>query len=422
MNPERLEILLVSIMPTSPPRFGAQARVHGLMNELSRRHDVTALTLIDDGFDDLECERAMSSLFKEVVLVRNPNGQGGRKRLLQLRSLASKKSYERLLHQVPALQPTLDRVMASRRFDLVNLEFPYLAHYRLRVSPPGTPLPAVVLDAHDIAYHITRQVAQGESGLFRKAYATANWKKLRDEELAAFRAVDAVAVCSELDRGRLLADVPTARVEVVPNAVDLARFERRPTDPSPDERTVLFFGLLATAPNIDGLRFFVREIWPKVVSCRPDARFRIVGASPNQAVKELCGNGVELVGFVDDLRPHLAAAAVVVVPLRLGSGTRLKIVEAFAMGKAVVSTRLGAEGLEAVADRDLCVADDPSAFASHVARLLNEPATAARLGESGRKLVSERYTWGTAADALERLYRGVLVGRDSGDQTERRAS
>src|SRR5947207_849599 len=124
MSPARLKILYVSHMPASPPRFGAQARVHGLMTQLARWHDLTAAMLIDGEFDADECRRAMQAYCREVVLVPNPYGREGlTKRLLQLRSLASTRSFERLRVTLPALQQTLDGILRARRFDIVNLEF-----------------------------------------------------------------------------------------------------------------------------------------------------------------------------------------------------------------------------------------------------------------------------------------------------------
>src|SRR5690242_15427589 len=137
MSPERLNILYVSQMPASPPRFGAQARMHGLMTQLARRHDLTAAMLVDDEFDADECRRAMQAHCREVVLVPNPFGREGlTKRLLQLRSLASIRSFERLLFRSPRLQQTLDRLLCARRFDVVNLEFSFLGHCDLRQAPP----------------------------------------------------------------------------------------------------------------------------------------------------------------------------------------------------------------------------------------------------------------------------------------------
>jgi glycosyltransferase involved in cell wall biosynthesis len=164
-------------------------------------------------------------------------------------------------------------------------------------------------------------------------------------------------------------------------------------------------------PNVDGVVYFLREIWPRIVAARPDARFVVVGADPAPTIRAHAGPGVTIVGPVDDLRPYLAAAAVVVVPLRLGSGTRLKILEAWAMGRPVVSTALGAEGLEAVSGRHLLIADDAAGFASAVVRVLSEPELGDALGRAGRALVTERYSWHRAAGALEGLFRLVLSRR-----------
>jgi glycosyltransferase involved in cell wall biosynthesis len=165
---------------------------------------------------------------------------------------------------------------------------------------------------------------------------------------------------------------------------------------------------MSYVPNIDGVIHFVHEIGPRIAEAHPEAHCKIIGARPPPSLLALAGPGVELTGFVSDLRPHLAAAAAVVVPLRLGGGTRLKIVEAMAMGKAIVSTTLGAEGIEAVPGRDILLEDEPAAFAGAVNQLLAEPSLAARLGESARQLAVERYAWGGAARALESFYRRIL--------------
>jgi len=158
MSPQRLNILSVSHMPASPPRFGAQARMHGLMTQLARRHDLTAVTLVDDAFDIDECRTAMQAYCRDVVLVHNPHGRDGlAKRLLQLRSLVSLKSFDRLRVTLPALQQALDQILRARRFDIVNLEFPYLGHCILRQAPAGEKLPRLVVDSHEIAYDLARQ-------------------------------------------------------------------------------------------------------------------------------------------------------------------------------------------------------------------------------------------------------------------------
>ena len=409
MSPERLNILYVSQMPASPPRFGAQARLHGLMTQLAQRHDLTAVMLVDDEFDIEECRLAMQAYCREVLLIPNPYGRDGlAKRLLQLRSMASTRSFERLRVVVPAMQQALDKVLRARRFDIVNLEFTFLGHCDLRQAPPGERIPPLVVDSHNIDYDLARQYARAGGSLLHRLYAEANWRKLRREELGTYRNADGVYLCSVADERRLLDQIPGVRTMVIPNAADVDFYKPRRTDPPPDGRTVVFFGLLSYKPNIDGAIHFIQEIWPRIVDANPQARCKIIGGSPPPQLLALAGPRVEFTGFVPDLRPHLAAAAAVVVPLRLGGGTRLKIVEAMAMGKAIVSTKLGAEGIEAVPGRDLLIEDQPEAFANAVNQLLAEPGLAARIGNSARQLSEARYAWSGAAQALESFYRQIL--------------
>jgi polysaccharide biosynthesis protein PslH len=406
---QRLSILCVSQMPASPPRIGAQARMHGLMTQLARHHDLTAVMLVDETFDIEECRRSMQAYCREVTLLRNPNGEGISKRILQLRSLASGLSFERLRGRVPALQQALDRVLHARPFDIVNLEFSFLGGYDLRQAPPGARLPALVVDSHNIDYDLARQYAHA-GGPVRRLYAEANWRKLRREELATYRDADGVYLCSAADERRLLDEVPGARTLVIPNAADVDYYQPRATDPATDARTLVFFGHLSYFPNVDGVAYFVQEIWPRIAEAHPRARLKIIGGQAPRSLQALVRPGVELTGFVPDLRPHLAEAAAVVVPLRLGGGTRLKIVEAMAMGKAIVSTALGAEGIEAVPGRDLLIEDQPAAFADAVNRLLAKPDLAANIGQSARRLAVQQYAWSGAATALERFYREILEG------------
>jgi polysaccharide biosynthesis protein PslH len=262
---------------------------------------------------------------------------------------------------VPALQRALDGVLRGRRFDIVNLEFPYLGHLDLRQAPPSKKVPALVVDSHELAYDLGRQFAGAGGSLGRRLYAA-----------------------------------------------DVEYYQPRPTDPPPDGRTVVYFGLLSTVPNVDGVIHFVQNIWPGVAAAHPDARCKIIGGRPPPSLLTLGGTRVELTGFVSDLRPHLAAAAAVVVPLRLGGGTRLKIVEAMAMEKAIISTTLGVEGIEVVPGRDLLIEDEPAAFADAVSRLLADPDLAALIGQSARQLALRRYSWSEAAQALEGFYCRIL--------------
>jgi glycosyltransferase involved in cell wall biosynthesis len=414
MNPDRLSVLFVSPLPPSPPRSGSQARTHGLLTQIARDHDLTAISLHDQGWDAEEAGRAMRAYCREVVLVRNPNARPGlHRRRLQFGSWLTARSFQRRLFAVPGFQEALDRLLQGRRFDVVFLNFPYLAHYRLRQAPPAEPLPVVVVDSHDIGYDLARQVARSGAGLGMRLHAAINWRKLAREELAAYEGADGVCVCSAADAARLARDAPGAATVIIPNAADVESLQPRATDPPSDGRTVLFFGLLSTVPNVDGVLFFLREIWPRIAEARPQARCRIVGLHPPAAVRALAGPRVEVAGPVDDIREALASAAVIVVPLRLGSGTRLKIVEAWAMARPVVSTTLGAEGIDGVAGRDLLIADAPADFASAVVRVLDDSALGARLGAAGRRLAVERYSWPGAARTLLEFFRGQIARRAS---------
>jgi polysaccharide biosynthesis protein PslH len=409
MSQGRLSILYVSPMPASPPRFGAQARIHGLMTQLARRHDLTAVMQVDSEFDAGECRRAMQAFCRDVVLVPRPSvGEGLPKRLLQLQSLASTRSLERRLASGPEMQRALDRVLRAKRFDLVNLEFSFLGECALRQAPPNERLPRLVVDSHNIDYELARQYARAGRRLAHRLYAEANWRKLRREELRTYRDADGVYLCSAEDERRLLDVIPAARTAVIPNAADVEYYQPRSGDPPADGRTVVFFGLLDYAPNVDGAMYFVQKIWPGVAEAHPEARLKIIGNRAPRSLQLLAGPRVELTGFVPDLRPHLAGAAAVVVPLRLGGGTRLKIVEAMAMGKAIVSTTLGAEGIDAIPGRDLLIEDQPQAFANAVNRLLGDRELAARIGQAARSLAVERYSWSGVARALEGFYRGIL--------------
>jgi glycosyltransferase involved in cell wall biosynthesis len=207
----------------------------------------------------------------------------------------------------------------------------------------------------------------------------------------------------------LLRDLPQARVAVVPNAVDLEYFRARPEAPGPEPHSICFFGAINYFPNTDGLQFFLKEIFPLVLARLPGAKLSVVGHTP-QDLFQLQSATVDMKGFVPDVRVEVERAAVVIAPLRIGGGTRLKILEAMAMSKPVVSTPQGAEGLDVSDGRELLLADGPAAFADQLVRLLEDAALGRRLGAAARHLVEQRYGWGASAARLEGLYRELGAG------------
>ncbi len=218
--------------------------------------------------------------------------------------------------------------------------------------------------------------------------------KLARHESRAFRDADLVWVCSEEERAHLAGLVPAGRVVVIPNGVDTTLFS--PLDVTPMRGRLVFFGRLDYFPNADAVVFFAREILPLIRQHVPNAELVVAGPGAGSELRGLAERttGLRLVGPLTDLRPLIASAEAVVVPLRSGGGTRLKILEALAMAKAVVSTSLGAEGLALRSGHDAFIADLPEEFASAVIEILRDADARERVGKAGRDRVRESYDWG----------------------------
>jgi glycosyltransferase involved in cell wall biosynthesis len=358
--------------------------------------------------------RATREYCRQVVTVPSPAFALSRrgKRALQLRSLFSPKSFGRLSHVFPHLLRELKALLSHERFDVVNVEFAQLAACRDAIgSTPDRPL--FVLDEHNIEYEVLRRTAAAETGIVRRIYNAIDWRKLRAEELAAWRVFDGCALTSQHDRDLLLRDVPQARTAIVPNAVDLKLFAAG-VEPSAEPFSILFFGAINYFPNADGLQFFLSEIFPLVRARLPQARLKVVGHTPEHLL-HLRSDHVEMKGWVPDVRVEVERAAAVIAPLRVGGGTRLKILEAMAMGKPVISTPQGAEGLEGVHGRDLLIAERPAAFADELIRVLCDAGLARALGNNARKLAEDRYGWPASVARLEALYLSLGAGSRKAD-------
>jgi glycosyltransferase involved in cell wall biosynthesis len=404
-------VLFVTPYLPSPPGFGGQRRLEGLISGVAASHEVSVLSLVDAGEDQTEARAATGRYCRRVVTVPSRLRAAGRayKRALQLGSLLSPWSYERIVHRGRALEIALDRLLAEAPFDVVHFEFPHMAAYRSKLGEAGRSRAAFLLDEHNIEYDVVRQTASAGPSWARRLYSAVDWRKVRAEELRAWTQLDGCTVTSARDQERLLSDAPQTRTAVVPNGVDLDLF--RPSAAPPEAATLLFFGAIDYHPNTEGLLFFLDEVMPRLRARAPGVRLRIVGRRPPDVICRRRGPDVEVTGAVADVRPYLERAAVVIVPVRIGGGTRLKILEAMAMGKAVVSTSLGAEGLDALPERDLCLADDAESFAAQIQRLLDEPERARRLGAAARRLVEARYGWAASVARLTAFYDEVLDAR-----------
>ncbi len=380
--------------------------MHGLIGGLSTDHEVSVLSLVPPGVDVEETRRAMDDYAENVVTIESSASKGAAKRLLQLRSLLSPWSYEWLVHRRRALGRELERMLEENRYDVVQFELTHMAPYGTNLRQRRGAV--FVLDEHNIEYDIVRQTALADVGAVRRAYSAVDWRKVQREERRAWARLDGCALTSERDRDRLLAESPDTRTVVVPNGVDLDYFQPRPEAAPRDPSMVLFFGAIDYYPNTEALLYYFRDILPRLKAARRDVQTWVVGRRPPDVILARRGPGIEITGEVEDLRPYLERASVVIAPLRIGGGTRLKILEAMAMGKAVVSTSLGAEGLDVVPGRDILIADEPGDFAVRVGRLMDDPARIERLGDAARKLVVQRYGWQASVRRLTAFYEELL--------------
>ena len=239
----------------------------------------------------------------------------------------------------------------------------------------------LVLDEHNVEYELLRRVASTDHSMIRRLYHGLEQRKVKAEELRAWRRCDGCAVTSAKDEETVHRESPSTPTRVVANAVDLDGFAPSPVPVEPE--SLVFVGTMNFRPNADAVIHFVREILPLVRRSRPSATLTVVGQNVLPPVRRLAGPAVRITGLVDDVRPYVARASVVIAPLRVGGGTRLKVLEGLAMGKAVVSTTIGCEGL-AVADREhLRIADTPEAFADCVVELMSDASQRERSGGPG---------------------------------------
>jgi polysaccharide biosynthesis protein PslH len=394
-----VKILFVTPYVPSPPTFGGQRRIHGLMRALGKRHELSLLALHNpiDPFDTW-LERTRGFYADTELFVQPAFGLQGRdKRTAQLRSLFARRSWDAISHRNEAMVSRLRQRLAEDRWDAMVVEFGQMT-VNLTGIPRGVPC---VVDEHNVEYDLQRRSASGSLNPLRRTFLEANWRKLRQEEVAVWRTFEGVSVTSPRDLAMVKAHAPQARCVLAPNGVDLDEFKPPSNPPEPD--TVIFVGAHNYFPNADGLRFLLAEIWPRVLAARPSARLRVVGPSPPADIVAQQPPNVAFEGYVTDIIAEVGRAAVAIAPLRIGGGTRLKIVEAMALARPVVATSIGAEGIDVQHGRDILIADAPSDFAAAVLRMLSSPAEATALGLRARDLAEQAYGWDASAARLEHL-------------------
>ena len=330
----------------------------------------------------------------------------------------------------PALAARVRALTSTEYYDVVQISSLEMMAYRHAVRGHGQHRPRVVFDDLNAEYQLQRRACLTDLGQPRRLhaalYSAVQWRRLRCYEARLCREADAVIAVSDTDAALLRRVAPTGRYLVLPNGVDTAAFAYRAAPPArshsdnseaqheADEPIVaparppelLFTGTMDYRPNVDAALWFAQAILPRLLHVQPHLRCLIVGKSPAPRLHRAARACPALVvtGGVPDVRPYLARAAVYVVPMRMGSGVRLKVLEAMASGAPVVSTRMGLEGIAVTADEHALVAETPDAFAAAVLRLLAQPMLGARLAANARALVEARYDWVRLTPALPALY------------------
>jgi glycosyltransferase involved in cell wall biosynthesis len=389
-----------------PPDGGVWIRTYHVLRILAQTFDVTALCferLGPRGGESHDTAAAVRHLARFGRAEAFPVPQRhSRLRFVwdHLRSVTRRRVYTWYLFDSAPYRQRLQALMGSEPYDLVHLDSVDLARYLEDVSVPA------VCVHHNVESVLLARRSSAERSRVRRAYLAYQARRMAELERWACRRAALNVVVSDRDGETLAARAPGARFLTVPNGVDTEFF--RPAAEGA-EAGILLLGGVEWFPNRDGLAYFCERVLPLVRSAS-EASVRCVGRARAEDREYFRRRyGVELTGYVPDVRPYLRDAACVVVPLRVGGGTRLKILDAWAMGKAVVSTSVGCEGLEVRPGENILVADTPEAFADAVLSLLRDRELRRRLGRGGRATVEARYAWDAVGRAMTEAYVGLLA-------------
>lgn len=397
-----MNVVIVDGDVSFPPTSGKRLRTLHLMLRLARRHHVTYAARGDIRGD---AARQAQEYFRDhrinPLLVHDPvpRKSGALFHARLVANLLSALPYSVASHHSAQLSRTLQRHTDRHPVDLWQFEStPYVGVVGSDVAAPR------LLVAHNVDSLIWRRYRDTEAGALRRWYVHQQARKFERLERTVFNDVTRVVTCTAEDATLVRERFGMSRVDVVENGIDRAYFEGVRHECQPHR--ILFLGSLDWRPNLDAVALLLDRIFPAVLAREPRARLSVVGRRPPDALVRRCRAlaGVELHPDVSDVRPHLASSSVMTVPLRIGGGSRLKILEALACGLPVVSTRVGAEGLILEPGRDLVVVDTPEDMAGALVSCLQAPGPAREMATRGRRRVLDRYDWDSLADKLERVW------------------
>ena len=407
-----MKVLFLSQIVPYPPHGGVLQRGFNLVRELGRRAEVHLLAFVHP--DALptpatlgESRRVLGQFCASVEYFPLwPKRSTVHTATALALGLLSRQPFSVIAHRSSAFDRAVRRARAGESFDIVHVDTIALTPFvDLGASRP---VPAA-LTHHNIESLLMQRRSEVESRAAARWFLGREAGKLRDYEAAVSPHYDVNIFMSAPDRDLLMSRVSELRAAVVPNGVDLDYFA--PDEAGGSESALIYTGGMNMFANRDAVMSFLAEVWPAVTAAVPHVRFYAVGMDPPRELTALAERDPRIVvtGYVDDIRPLVRTAAVYVVPLRVGGGTRLKVLDAMASGKAIVSTAIGCEGLDVVPGEHLLVADTPETFALATIGLLADPVHRRRLGAAARARVHERYAWSVVGEHLMNAYRQAIT-------------
>jgi glycosyltransferase involved in cell wall biosynthesis len=420
-----MRVLWASHIVPYPPKSGVHLRSYHLLRGVAARHDVDLIAFVQEAWLDVffrsreeglqECRRALGEFCRSVCFlpIESATRPGGKWRTA-LAGLLLPSSYTIRWLDSPRARRTFAEAAGTQGYALVHFDTIGLAPYRATFK--GT---AATLGHHNIESHMLLRRAENETSPMRRLYYLQEGKRVQTYEKQTAGDFALHITCSDLDSQRLRKIAPAATVVTIPNGVDLEYFRATGADAS--RRSIVFVGSLNWYPNISAVEFLLREIWPQLQQAFPDLTLDIVGSAPPRALVDLASafRGVTVHGFVDDVRPLMDAATLYVCPIRDGGGTKLKLLDAFAMQKCVIAHPVACEGIGVTPGRDVELADSAQSFVAAIARLLEQPERRRQIGRAARELVEQRYAFEGIGNRLCDVFESVASATGSGSPSAR---
>ena len=365
-------------------------------------HEITLVTYpLEDEAATQDAVRAISK-FARVEMVSKPLPP----RWKVLLQTIVRGAYPIERRMMPEMFELLRKIVGREKFDIVHVDHSHMGKYGLWLKREfGLP---IVLREHNFEALIYERFAHTDTNRLKRRVVGIHGQRLKREEIRFLKNFDAIAAITKEDAVLMRQAAPDAKISIIPAGVDTIYFQ--PSTQPEDPNQILWIGNLGWDPNYDAVRFFLTSIFPFILKSRPDAKFDVVGSESRRVSKlaERFGTRVRLLGQVPDVRDYLAHSAVLVVPLRIGGGMRLKLLDFFAAGKAVVATSIAAEGNLAKNRSEIQISDRADTFAEDVICLLGNSALRKAYGQRARRLVEEQYAWPNVGRLFEQLYRSVL--------------